>query len=201
VVAMVSVTFGSPVALGTTVAPNAVAAPSAAWRFIQTNTASAHMLSTVTMDQRFEIWSRAQYAIADFPFTGPGLDAFQHVMPLMYPLFQTHTGRFIPHAHSEFLQVALDLGLPGLVAWLALYIATFSMLWRVLRCGHDGLARSLALGSGGALVGHLVFAMTDSSVLDAKPNVVFWVIVGLSVALYQASPSPQASPPRQSMGQ
>jgi hypothetical protein len=28
--------------------------------------------------------------------------------------------------------------------------------------------------------------MTDCAVLDAKPNVVFWMVVGLSVALYQA---------------
>jgi len=154
---------------------------------IQVDGESARILSIVSIEERFEIWSRAQYVIADFPFTGPGLDVFQYVMPVMYPLFQARPDRPVPHAHNEFLQVALDLGLPGLVAWQALYIVTFWMLWQVYRRGPDGLIQALALGSGGALVGHLVYAMTDCAVLDAKPNVVFWVIIGLTVALHRAA--------------
>jgi hypothetical protein len=45
----------------------------------------------------------------------------------------------------------------------------------------------LALGSGGALIAHLVYGMTDCAVLDAKPNVAFWVILGLSVTLHRAA--------------
>jgi putative inorganic carbon (HCO3(-)) transporter len=152
---------------------------------VQLDQESARILSPVSMEQRLEIWSRAQYAIADFPLTGPGLDAFQYVMPLMYPLIQTHPGKAVPHAHNEFLQVALDVGLPGLVAWQALYVVTFWMLWRVHRRSPDSLVQALALGSGGALTAHLVYAMTDCAVLDAKPLVVFWLVVGLSVVLYQ----------------
>ena len=153
---------------------------------LQIDAASARILSTVTMEQRLEIWSRAQYAIADFPFTGPGLDAFQYVMPVMYPLFQAPPGAIVPHAHNEFLQVALDLGLPGLVAWLALYMVTFWMLWQAYWRSTDSLIWALALGNGGALIAHLVYAMTDCAVLDAKPNIVFWMIIGLSVVLHQA---------------
>jgi len=156
-------------------------------RTVQVGDVSARILSTVTVEQRLEIWSRAQYAIADFPFTGPGLDTFRYVMPVMYPLFQTQSDELIPHAHNEFLQVALDLGLPGLVAWQALYVVAFWMLWWAYRGSSDGLIHVLALGSGGALIAHLVYAMTDCGVLDAKPNIVFWMIVGLSVALYRAA--------------
>lgn len=146
---------------------------------------SIPLLSTASIEHRLQIWSRAQYAIADFPFTGLGLDAFQYVMPVMYPLFQVHLDTLIPHAHNEFLQMALDVGLPGLVAWQALYIGTFSMLWRAYRRGRSGLVRLLALGSGAALIAHLAYAMTDCAILDAKPNIVFWLVVGLSIALYQ----------------
>ena len=184
---------------------------------LQVDGQSTRILSTISFEQRLEIWSRAQYAIADFPFTGPGLDAFQYVMPVMYPLFQAPPGAAVPHAHNEFLQVALDLGLPGLVAWLALYVAAFWMLGQTYRrsADHtspprtspprsgrttggpmypsaptgDSLIQALALGSGGALIAHLGYAMTDCAVLDAKPNVVFWMVIGLSVALYQAQES------------
>lgn len=152
---------------------------------VQVGTESARVTSTVSMEQRLDIWSRAQYAVADFPFTGPGLDAFQYVMPVMYPLFRTQHVRPIPHAHNEFLQVALDMGLPGLVAWQALYMLTFWMVWQVYRRSRDDLIKALALGSGGALVAHLVYGITDCAVLDAKPNIVFWMILGLSIALHQ----------------
>jgi putative inorganic carbon (HCO3(-)) transporter len=148
---------------------------------------SARMLSTVSMEQRLEMWSRAQYAIADFPFTGTGLSAFQHMMPVLYPLFHADPSNVIPHAHNELLQMALDLGLPGLVAWQALYMVTFWMLWQAYRRSSDGLAQALALGSGVALIAHFIYAMADSSVLDAKPGIVFWMIVGLSVVLYRAA--------------
>jgi putative inorganic carbon (HCO3(-)) transporter len=160
--------------------------PASLRQAVQVDAEPSRILSTVSMDQRIEIWSRAQYAIADFPLTGPGLDAFQYVMPVMYPLFQTRPDMLIPHAHNEFLQVALDLGLPGLVAWQALYMVTFWMLWQAYRHSTDGLVQALALGSGGALIAHLVYAMTDCAVLDAKPNIVFWAIIGLSMALHQA---------------
>jgi putative inorganic carbon (HCO3(-)) transporter len=163
----------------------AVVNPANLGQTVQIDAESVRIMSTVSMGQRLEIWSRAQYAIADFPFTGPGLDVFQYVMPVMYPLLQTHPDKAVPHAHNEFLQVALDTGLPGLVAWQALYVVTFWMLWRVYRRSPDGLVQALALGSSGALTAHLVYAMTDCAVLDAKPFVVFWLVVGLSVVLYQ----------------
>ena len=171
----------------------AVVNPANLGQTVQIDAESVRIMSTVSMGQRLEIWSRAQYAIADFPFTGPGLDVFQYVMPVMYPLFQAQPARPIPHAHNEFLQVALDIGLPGLVAWQALYMITFWMLWRVYRHSSDGFIQALALGSGGALVAHLAYAMTDSGVLDAKPNVVFWMIVGLSIALHRAGADPRGS--------
>jgi putative inorganic carbon (HCO3(-)) transporter len=142
------------------------------------------LLNTRTTEQRLELWSRALYAIADFPFTGIGLDAFEHMTRVMYPLFY---GRAIPHphAHNEFLDVAVDLGIPGLVAWQALYIVTFRMLWQAYRHSPDGFTRALILGSGGALIAHLVHATVSVAVLVAKPNIVFWVIIGLSIALHQ----------------
>jgi hypothetical protein len=45
----------------------------------------------------------------------------------------------------------------------------------------------LALGGGGALIAHLVHGMVSVAVLVAKPNIVFWIIVGLSAALYRTA--------------
>ncbi|MBU4225932.1 MAG: O-antigen ligase family protein [Chloroflexi bacterium] len=75
-----------------------------------------------------EVWSRAIYGIQDFPFTGMGVNAFRKVVPVLYPLFTVSPDVDIGHAHNEFLQAGLDLGIPGLIAFSALYIGVFWML-------------------------------------------------------------------------
>ncbi|MER3513799.1 MAG: hypothetical protein C4310_04935, partial [Chloroflexota bacterium] len=70
---------------------------------------------------RLELWSRALEAIADYPFTGIGMGTFDHVIPLRYPYVLLAGAELaVPHAHNLFLQVAVDLGLPGLIAFVAL---------------------------------------------------------------------------------
>jgi putative inorganic carbon (HCO3(-)) transporter len=58
----------------------------------------------VSLQGRFEIWSRAVYAIQDFPFTGTGLGTFRRVAPLLYPLFLIGSELDIGHAHNVFLR-------------------------------------------------------------------------------------------------
>ena len=47
---------------------------------------------------------------------------------MLYPLFTVSPDVDIGHAHNEFLQAGLDLGIPGLIAFIALYIGVFWML-------------------------------------------------------------------------
>ncbi len=96
--------------------------------------------STVTSAQeRLEVWSRAIYGIQDFPLTGMGMNTFRYVVHVLYPIFSFPPDIDIGHAHNEFLQAALDLGLPGLVAFVALYLGAFGMLWRIWLGAHVDL--------------------------------------------------------------
>ncbi len=74
---------------------------------------------------RLEVWMKSVSAIRDFPLTGIGIGTFEQIMPLLYPL-RVRVEDF-PHAHNLFLQIALDLGLPGLIAWLATMIGAFAL--------------------------------------------------------------------------
>ena len=82
---------------------------------------------------RVELWSRALYGIHDFPFTGMGMNVFRKVMPGLYPTYMATPGFDVAHAHNHLLQAALDLGVPGLIAYLALWIGTAALLVRVYR--------------------------------------------------------------------
>ena len=173
-------------------------------------------LSLDTLEGRVEVWSRALYGIQDFPFTGMGMNTFRRVVHVLYPLFLVGPDFDVAHAHNEFLQAALDLGIPGLIAFLALYISAFWMLREIWRSADRVLPiadsqwpvsapdtlfaallfspaalRALVLGFGGGLFAHMVYGMTDAVALGAKPGVLFWMLLGLVVALFEQARSSQ----------
>ncbi len=141
------------------------------------------MVSTVTLEGRMEIWNRALYAIQDFAFTGCGLGTFRRVIWVLYPPFLISPNFDLGHAHNIFLQVALDLGLPGLVAYLGLTGTALWIGWQVAR-STDCSSRWLGLGIVGALVAFHVYGLTDAIALGARPGLAFWILLALVAALW-----------------
>jgi O-antigen ligase len=137
-----------------------------------------------TLSGRVEIWSRAIYGIQDFPFTGMGMNNFRRIVPILYPLFTISPNVDIAHAHNHLLQAALDLGLPGLVAYLALWLALAALLWQSWRQTSSLWLRGLALGFAGSLLAYFVYGLLDAVALGAKPGFVFWFLAGLVVSLH-----------------
>lgn len=149
-------------------------------------------VSIESLPGRLEIWSRAVYAIEDFSFTGIGMNTFQPTVNLLYPLFLFSASPGVTHAHNEFLQAALDLGLPGLIAFVALYAGVFGMVVKIGQ-GEKVMAgvrpRTLALGLGGGLLAHGLYGFTDSIDLGLKYGILFWLLLGLIAALYRQTVS------------
>jgi putative inorganic carbon (HCO3(-)) transporter len=143
------------------------------------------------VEGRMELWSRAIYGIQDFPITGMGMNTFRKIMPVLYPTFLTSPDFDVAHAHNHLLQAALDLGLPGLVAYTALWLLLAVMLMRVYRGAADARVRVVAGGLGAGLIAHFSFGMTDAVALGAKAGVLFWLAVALVTALHQIWPLPQ----------
>ena len=66
---------------------------------------------------RADLWRDMLALILDYPFTGSGFGSTMMVFSSY--VFLLHVG-YIPHAHNLFLQLAIEQGLPGLFAFLAL---------------------------------------------------------------------------------
>lgn len=134
---------------------------------------------------RTEIWSRAIYGLQDFPFTGMGLGTFRYVMPALYPLFSVSPDVDLGHAHNEWLQTGVDVGLAGLVAFLALQGLSLVLAYRAFRMDWPVTVRWLMAGVLAGLVAHGVYGLTDAVALGAKPGVFLWVLLGLSAAVWR----------------
>ena len=136
---------------------------------------------------RPEVWSRALYMIQDFPFTGVGMGSFKPVANLLYPFFTLGPDADVPHAHNLALQVAVDLGLPGLVAWLALFGLVFAGAWQVYRRGRaSGAGWWAGLGAGllASQVALGVHGLTDAVTWGTRPAVLVWAVWGLAMAAW-----------------
>jgi len=153
---------------------------------------------TVSLDSlggRDKVWARALTGIAQYPVTGMGMNMFRYrlneVAPHEPPIY---VERDIAHAHNEFLQAALDVGVPGLAAFIGIYVVAFGLLHQIgtraitsrasdFFLGDPRAVRWLVLGLSGGLIAHLIFGLTDAVALGAKPGILFWMLLGLIVGL------------------
>lgn len=149
-----------------------------------------------TVEDRVEVWTRAIILIQYFPFTGIGLNTFPRVVDSIYPFFRATAGLPVPHAHNLFLQVALDFGIPGLVAFLGTIWVVAKSLRDSWFLANDHLTRAIVAGTGSGLLAYLGYSLTDTVALGAKPGVILWAILGLAVAqrkvLANVQPAPDA---------
>jgi len=106
---------------------------------------------------RVDVMEAGAEMFADHPLAGVG----PGVYTLLYP---EYSGRFPNHAfhsHNGYLQVAVDLGLPGIAAVLALAGALAWLLYRGLR-ETEGEARLSLIACAGAFVAFGIFSLFDA---------------------------------------
>lgn len=122
---------------------------------------------------RLDIWSSALQGIQDHFFTGIGLGTFNQIMPLRYP-YQTVGLSFpVSQAHNLFLDVALAVGVPGLIGLIFVLVGSVDLGRRGL--AHSGLTGVVSLGILSSIVAYLTFGITDSISLSIPTSIIIWV--------------------------
>jgi putative inorganic carbon (HCO3(-)) transporter len=140
-----------------------------------------------TLASRWEVWQRGVMMVRDFPYTGIGIGTYNTIAHLLYPFFIAAPDEVVPHAHNQFLQVAVDLGMPGLLAYLGLLGAFGISIGRAIATpsptGGDGLTRALSIGLAAGMLAHHVFGLTDAFMLGTKPGIVMWAFFAFAAVL------------------
>jgi O-antigen ligase len=129
---------------------------------------------------RLSIWRDARELVRQNPVFGTGLGTF----PIAYTTVQTSfLGGFVNHAHNDYLELGIDLGLP---AALVLFGSIFYILARAVRTFFHSRAlfeRSVALGCAGSIVAISLHSLTDFNLYIPANAVLFSTILGLAVAV------------------
>lgn len=172
-----------------------VMAPELSVEVAQPGPDSRTVVDAGSLGERSGPWLRALDMIAQFPLTGSGLGAYRLIAHLFGPVPLPEPALDVAHAHNVFLQVAIDVGIPGLVAYLALTGTALWCAWRVLRRADDRFSW-LAVGIVGSLVSFHAYGIADTIALGAKPGLGFWLLLALACAAWGlaqgAEPAPEA---------
>lgn len=137
------------------------------------------------LKDRMEIWSRALYIIQDFPLTGVGMGSFMKATDSVYLFFYIGPQK-VDHAHNLFLQIAVDLGIPGLISWISAFLLVILSSWKVFRRGteaQDGLMAGVGAGMLASQLALLMQGMLDAVVWGmVRSAPLIWVLWGLPCA-------------------
>jgi len=139
-----------------------------------------------TLAFRVNVWRVALWMLADFPFTGVGMGTFNDVGALLYPFYETQN----PGTHNVHLQAGVDLGLPGLIAYLALLGLTLWMAWQAAQRFKEKerpVLHAIAIGGLSGMMALLVHGFVDNTMWNTRAAFLPWVMMGMLVALYRCA--------------
>src|SRR5262245_44569438 len=132
-----------------------------------------------TARERWAMWRSAAAIARDHPLTGVGPGQVKRV----YPGYVDPEFRDKPrgHVHDTPLQVLIERGALGLIAWLALFATFFVLAARTQRRlpPAGSLERALVTGSMAAIVGFLVGGLTEYNFGDSEVVLVAYALMAL----------------------
>lgn len=144
-----------------------------------------------TLPGRLELWSRALAILGDAGLTGAGPGLFEPVVMRLYPPFFTGIQGGFFHPHNVYLQTAVDFGVGGALALVALGLGLGASLIAATRRrpaaaaggGRQLSLHSMAIGLFGSLVMMAAHGMVDSSLSPPRGYAVAFALFGAAAAL------------------
>jgi len=140
---------------------------------------------------RLSVWKDSLALLESSPVWGSGLGTFADAYTRVQTTLLTST---VDHAHSDYMEVAAELGIPGAVL-------LFGMILSVLVRGVSGCVRAprpemqfLLLGSCGSILALLLHSLADFNLQMPANALVFAAILGLACAASTSAGTKPAHP-------
>lgn len=124
---------------------------------------------------RIALWESTIAMIADKPLLGIGWGAYGLVYP-EYDFFVQDAGTKIFHAHNMYLHIAAEIGIPGLLVFLAILWGHAHRALNLAISTSDRWAAGLMLGALAAIVGIAVGGFTDYVLFNIQMSMLFWLL-------------------------
>jgi O-antigen ligase len=139
------------------------------------------------MDYRILMWTDGLRLIREHPWFGVGMNSVRDA----WWLFDLAAYRKYPlrsHFHSTPIQIAVEIGIAGLIAWVFFMAAYWRMLVQLVARTRDEQDRwpyGFALGVLGGTSGFLASSLVHYDFGDSVVMFLFWFLAGTALAVRQ----------------
>ncbi len=136
---------------------------------------------------RINVWQAVLEMIRDRPLLGigPGNDAFNKI----YPLYQRPKFTALS-AYSVILEICVETGFIGAIAFLWLLVVTFNQAWiqcRRLQRQWD-IEGYWILGAVAAIVGMMTHGIVDTIWYRPQVQIIWWLLLAIVASHWQPAP-------------
>lgn len=138
-------------------------------------------------DYRLLMWRDGLNLIKRHPWFGVGMNTIRDSW-WKFDLAAYRKYGFHWHFHSTPIQIAVEMGIPALLSWIALVGCYFVLLIKLVSRARSQRSRfiyGLALGILGGMAGFVVISLAQYDFGDSAVVLLFWFLAGLAVAMHQ----------------
>jgi O-antigen ligase len=127
-------------------------------------------------ETRLNLWKTSLSVFADNPILGVGEDNFDYHFEhyKVEGFYDT-----IVHPHNDYLNILVQSGLPGLIAWLTIWGIALSSGMNAFRSLRDARVKAIAVGATLSLIGFLVGSFFQNYYGTFYNCLEWWFIVGM----------------------
>ncbi len=140
-------------------------------------------LQTIGMDSsskyRMDIWTTTFYTIKDFFITGVGIGpiAFNKI----YRVYAGGLATNAMHAHNLFLQVWVEIGIGGFLAFVAFIISVYKKITVALYSTKNKEYRNWLAAFAASFTAILLMGLVEYCWFYPRVLLMFWVVIGLAL--------------------
>jgi len=152
--------------------------------FLHKETLKSYVFHNYSDKSRQFIFVKSLKILSEHPLTGIGIGNFHDV----YPLYILPGEETLPeevsrpwHAHNLFLNMAVEMGIPGLIAFLWFLLNIFRQICMSVPGNME--YKEILYGLIAGLTGFLIFNQIDFVMGDVKSGLYFFIILAFSAGL------------------
>lgn len=148
--------------------------------------------TSVLQETRDEVIQWSLPILKEYPLTGTGAGTFYTV----FPIYSQRNIGYYDHAHNDYLQFAVEVGLPATLLLGLCWLWAIVMAVRTMRQRNSKTLKGAALGGLIAMIGMLIHISVDFNLQAPANSITFilvLVLVGCSSSIKVVSKSKEVS--------
>lgn len=127
--------------------------------------------------ERLKVWKGAIQMVKDHPIFGIGYYMFESKILHYWPGSKSHD------AHNNYLLIAAEMGIPGILAFLWLIWRIFWNVWVYYRKTHDSFGKGLSLALLGGIPSLFISNIYGSRFNYLEVSAYLWILTALIMRL------------------